>query len=382
MTPLCTLLKSGADVLVQTFTVLVYRPSFLDILRHHMMKDEWNGENSLRHRDLNRGFHFYPLSNTIMYLILCTSHCFPSAIVTAPRWRRAIFSIWVQSYLLRSRQCGDLMTTSHKQHDQVIDAPHVEETSSILFTFQIGCRTSRYTRPISKNMTDRRQQFIALVANGYSAAEQSRLCGGQRARVSYPEGYLILQQRLIPQLVNLRYGTRRVVERQFIFRNLTFVSILRYKVSEHFYKNEEVVRNVPRCINCMCYIPAVSTASWCDVSANSWKKAESHAQTGLKVIEISPATSKGRPPQVMLANNRLQLVVVGVGDSCFLCGLLIHIHNPSSFHTWRLMPAHDAVRKCACFDIIGLQRHDRGESGSIGHRVVSDSAFLSSTTIW
>ncbi|KAJ4440443.1 hypothetical protein ANN_08584 [Periplaneta americana] len=29
MTPLCTLLKSGSDVLVQTFTVLVYRPSFL-----------------------------------------------------------------------------------------------------------------------------------------------------------------------------------------------------------------------------------------------------------------------------------------------------------------------------------------------------------------
>ncbi|KAJ4451950.1 hypothetical protein ANN_03434 [Periplaneta americana] len=29
MTPLCTLLKSGSDVLVQTFTVLVYRPLFL-----------------------------------------------------------------------------------------------------------------------------------------------------------------------------------------------------------------------------------------------------------------------------------------------------------------------------------------------------------------
>ncbi|KAJ4429206.1 hypothetical protein ANN_26209 [Periplaneta americana] len=29
MTPLCTLLKNGSDVLVQTFTVLVYRPSFL-----------------------------------------------------------------------------------------------------------------------------------------------------------------------------------------------------------------------------------------------------------------------------------------------------------------------------------------------------------------
>ncbi|KAJ4449405.1 hypothetical protein ANN_00804 [Periplaneta americana] len=33
MTPLCTLLKSGSDVLVQTFTVLVYRPSFLGYLR-------------------------------------------------------------------------------------------------------------------------------------------------------------------------------------------------------------------------------------------------------------------------------------------------------------------------------------------------------------
>ncbi|KAJ4445990.1 hypothetical protein ANN_12676 [Periplaneta americana] len=29
MTPLCTLLKSGSYVLVQTFTVLVYRPSFI-----------------------------------------------------------------------------------------------------------------------------------------------------------------------------------------------------------------------------------------------------------------------------------------------------------------------------------------------------------------
>ncbi|KAJ4449606.1 hypothetical protein ANN_01009 [Periplaneta americana] len=33
MTPLCTLLKSGSDVLVQTFTVLVYRPSFLGYLQ-------------------------------------------------------------------------------------------------------------------------------------------------------------------------------------------------------------------------------------------------------------------------------------------------------------------------------------------------------------
>ena len=39
-------------------------------------------------------------------------------------------------------------------------------------------------------------------------------------------------------------------------------------------------------------ISAVSTASWCDVSANSREKAESHALAGLKVIEISPATSK------------------------------------------------------------------------------------------
>ncbi|KAJ4426457.1 hypothetical protein ANN_27271 [Periplaneta americana] len=31
---------------------------------------------------------------------------------------------------------------------------------------------------------------------------------------------------------------------------------------------------------------------WCDVSANSREKAESHALAGLKVIEISPATSK------------------------------------------------------------------------------------------
>ncbi|KAJ4429900.1 hypothetical protein ANN_22104 [Periplaneta americana] len=38
----------------------------------------------------------------------------------------------------------------------------------------------------------------------------------------------------------------------------------------------------------------VSTASWCDVSANSREKAESHALAGLKVIEISPATSKGK----------------------------------------------------------------------------------------
>ncbi|KAJ4447694.1 hypothetical protein ANN_09702 [Periplaneta americana] len=29
MTLLCTLLKSGSDVLIQTFAVLVYRPSFL-----------------------------------------------------------------------------------------------------------------------------------------------------------------------------------------------------------------------------------------------------------------------------------------------------------------------------------------------------------------
>ncbi|KAJ4446522.1 hypothetical protein ANN_13218 [Periplaneta americana] len=34
------------------------------------------------------------------------------------------------------------------------------------------------------------------------------------------------------------------------------------------------------------------TASWCDVIANSWDKAESHAETSLKVIKISPATSK------------------------------------------------------------------------------------------
>ncbi|KAJ4448349.1 hypothetical protein ANN_10364 [Periplaneta americana] len=33
MTPLCTLLKSGSDVLVQTFTVLVYRPSFLGYVK-------------------------------------------------------------------------------------------------------------------------------------------------------------------------------------------------------------------------------------------------------------------------------------------------------------------------------------------------------------
>ena len=33
MTPLCTLLKSGSDALVQTFTVLVYRPSFLGYVR-------------------------------------------------------------------------------------------------------------------------------------------------------------------------------------------------------------------------------------------------------------------------------------------------------------------------------------------------------------
>ncbi|XP_069669589.1 zinc finger protein 732-like isoform X3 [Periplaneta americana] len=35
------------------------------------------------------------------------NHCFPSA----SRWRRAIASIWVQSYLLRSWQCGDLVGT-------------------------------------------------------------------------------------------------------------------------------------------------------------------------------------------------------------------------------------------------------------------------------
>ncbi|KAJ4447339.1 hypothetical protein ANN_09343 [Periplaneta americana] len=33
MTPLCTLLKSGSDVLVQTFNVLVYRPWFLGYVR-------------------------------------------------------------------------------------------------------------------------------------------------------------------------------------------------------------------------------------------------------------------------------------------------------------------------------------------------------------
>ncbi|KAJ4429210.1 hypothetical protein ANN_26213 [Periplaneta americana] len=33
MTSLCTLLKSGSDVLVQTFTVLVYRPLFLGYVR-------------------------------------------------------------------------------------------------------------------------------------------------------------------------------------------------------------------------------------------------------------------------------------------------------------------------------------------------------------
>ncbi|KAJ4427826.1 hypothetical protein ANN_25600 [Periplaneta americana] len=44
----------------------------------------------------------------------------------------------------------------------------------------------------------------------------------------------------------------------------------------------------------------VSTASWCDVSANSREKAESHALAGLKVIEISPATSKINLPTELL----------------------------------------------------------------------------------
>ena len=43
-------------------------------------------------------------------------------------------------------------------------------------------------------------------------------------------------------------------------------------------------------INYMRYISAVSTASWCDVSANSREKAESQALAGLKVIEISLVT--------------------------------------------------------------------------------------------
>ncbi|KAJ4451442.1 hypothetical protein ANN_02904 [Periplaneta americana] len=38
MTPLCTLQKSGSDVLVQTFTVLVYRPSFLGYLYRTMAR--------------------------------------------------------------------------------------------------------------------------------------------------------------------------------------------------------------------------------------------------------------------------------------------------------------------------------------------------------
>ncbi|KAJ4445711.1 hypothetical protein ANN_12396 [Periplaneta americana] len=48
----------------------------------------------------------------------------------------------------------------------------------------------------------------------------------------------------------------------------------------------------------MCYISAVSTASWCDVSANSREKAESHALAGLKVIEI-PATSKSKQARLV-----------------------------------------------------------------------------------
>ncbi|KAJ4448326.1 hypothetical protein ANN_10341 [Periplaneta americana] len=40
MTPLCTLLKSGSDVLVQTFTVLVYRPSFLGYVRALHLQDQ------------------------------------------------------------------------------------------------------------------------------------------------------------------------------------------------------------------------------------------------------------------------------------------------------------------------------------------------------
>ncbi|KAJ4431171.1 hypothetical protein ANN_19768 [Periplaneta americana] len=46
MTPLCTLLKSGSDVLVQTFTVLVYRPSFLDYHAHCSIFDFENTQAS------------------------------------------------------------------------------------------------------------------------------------------------------------------------------------------------------------------------------------------------------------------------------------------------------------------------------------------------
>ncbi|KAJ4429582.1 hypothetical protein ANN_21752 [Periplaneta americana] len=44
----------------------------------------------------------------------------------------------------------------------------------------------------------------------------------------------------------------------------------------------------------MCYISAVSTASWCDVSANSREKAESHALAGLKIMSMGESRNAYR----------------------------------------------------------------------------------------
>ncbi|KAJ4441560.1 hypothetical protein ANN_11416 [Periplaneta americana] len=64
MTPLCTLLKSGSDVLVQTFTVLVYRPSFLGYMPIYIMIEETtkNPDQIVQTRNLNSGSPEYKSS--------------------------------------------------------------------------------------------------------------------------------------------------------------------------------------------------------------------------------------------------------------------------------------------------------------------------------
>ncbi|KAJ4434178.1 hypothetical protein ANN_22726 [Periplaneta americana] len=116
----------------------------------------------------------------------------------------------------------------------------------------------------------------------------------------------------------------------------------------------------------MCYISTVSTATWCDVSANSWEKAESHAQIGLKVIEISPATSKrgAAHPALTTPTKKARICIHRTGSSSSVCGeefrsIVIHRELAAQRTLWQhAAVAQIRVRKPQTYSFDPRWLHD------------------------
>ncbi|KAJ4433842.1 hypothetical protein ANN_16154 [Periplaneta americana] len=66
MTPLCALLKSGSDVLVQTFTVLVYRPSFIG----YILEKKWEYKGTVHQLFIDLKKAYDSVKREVLYNIL------------------------------------------------------------------------------------------------------------------------------------------------------------------------------------------------------------------------------------------------------------------------------------------------------------------------